>query len=214
MKQETGPSGQAGCEDIDVAARHAQVMGTRPRIAPIPNEAIDAASWDLVNAVRESAGLGRTTDMPAFTRLMAKHPQIFRRQMEMGAALFGGRIPPRERELAVLRISWLGGAPYEWGEHVEISKRCGLSPDEIERVTRGSSAAEWNEHEAAILRGVEELLADSAISDATWSTLARYWDEPQLIEFPMMVGQYLCTAFLLNSLHVQLPDGNAGLYHR
>lgn len=214
MTQETGQSGPAGCGDMDVAARHAQVMGSRPRIAPIPNEAIDAASWDLVNAVRQSAGLGPTTDMPAFTRLMAKHPQIFRRQMEMGAALFGGRIPPRARELAVLRISWLGGAPYEWGEHVEIGKRCGLSPDEIERVTKGSSAPEWNEHEAAILRGVEELLADAAISDATWSTLARYWDEPQLIEFPMMVGQYLCTAFLLNSLHVQLPDGNAGLYHR
>ena len=145
---------------------------------------------------------------------MAKHPQIFRRQMEMGAALFGGRIPPRERELAVLRVSWLAGAPYEWGEHVEIGKRCGLSAEEVERVTEGSSGAGWSEQDAAILRGVEELLEGAAMSDATWSTLAKSWDEQQLIEFPMMVGQYLCTAFLLNSLHVQLPDGNAGLGQR
>lgn len=65
---------------------------------------------------------------------MAKHPAIFHRQMEMGNVLFNGRIPPRERELAVLRVSWLAGAPFEWGEHVEIGKRCGLSPPEIERV--------------------------------------------------------------------------------
>lgn len=30
----------------------------------------------------------------------------------------------------------------------------------------------------------------------------------------MMVGQYLTTAFLLNSLHVQLGEGNAGLAQR
>jgi len=29
-----------------------------------------------------------------------------------------------------------------------------------------------------------------------------------------MIGQYLTTAFLLNSLHVQLGAGNRGLDHR
>ena len=69
-------------------------------------------------------------------------------------------------------------------------------------------------HDAAILRAVEELLADFAISDATWATLAASWDEQQMIELPMMVGQYLTTAFILNSLHVQLGAGNKGLDHR
>ena len=74
--------------------------------------------------------------------------------------------------------------------------------------------AAWNAHDAAILRAVEELLADFAISDATWATLAASWDEQQMIELPMMVGQYLTTAFILNSLHVQLGAGNKGLDHR
>lgn len=198
----------------DAAERHAQVLGDGPRIEAMPNERIDAASWDLVNTLRASAGAPPTDDMPAFMRLMAKHPPIFHRQMEMGNVLFNGRISPREREIAVLRISWLAGAAFEWGEHVEIGKRSGLSAEEIERITRGSAAAGWNEHDAAILRAVEELLADYAISDATWATLAKSWDEPQLIELPMMIGQYLTTAFLLNSLRVQLGDQNAGLAHR
>lgn len=205
---DTGPAG------YDAEARHAQVLGSGPRIPAIPNEEIDEASWSLVNTIRAKAGAPPTTDMPAFLRLMARHPEIFRCQMEMGTALFTGKIPPRERELAVLRISWMGGAAFEWGEHVEIGKRCGLTAQEIERVTQGSSAPGWSALDAAILRGVEELMADSAVSQATWAVLADAWDDAQLIEFPMMVGQYLTTAFLLNSLHVQLGEGNRGLAHR
>ena len=91
--------------------------------------------------------------------------------MEIGTVLFKGLIPARERELAVLRIGWLAGAPYEWGEHVKISQRYGVSREEIARTKLGSSAAGWTDHEAAILRGVEELLEDFALSDATWETL-------------------------------------------
>lgn len=198
----------------EVAPRHAQILGDAPRVDPLPNETIDPASWDLVNTLRESAGAGRTTDMPAFMRTMAKHPALFHRQMEMGNVLFNGRIPPRTREIAVLRISWLAGAAFEWGEHVEIGKRAGLSQEEIERIMQGSAASGWNEHDAAVLRAVEELLADFAISDATWALLAKVWDEAQLIELPMMIGQYLTTAFLLNSLQIKLGQGNQGLAHR
>lgn len=205
---------ETGRGGYETAQRHGQVLADGPRIEAIPNDQIDAQSWDLVNTLRAAAGAPPTDEMPAFMRLMAKHPPIFHRQMEMGNVLFNGRISPREREIAVLRISWLAGAAFEWGEHVEIGKRAGLSSEEIERITHGSSAAGWNEHDAAILRAVEESLADFAISDGTWATLARSWDEQQLIELPMMIGQYLTTAFLLNSLHVQLGAGNKGLDHR
>ena len=205
---------QTGSGGYETAQRHGQVLGAGPRIEAIPNEQIDAASWDLVNTLREAAGAPPTDDMPGFMRLMAKHPPLFHRQMEMGNVLFNGSISPRQREIAVLRISWLAGAAFEWGEHVEIGKRAGLSTEEIDRVTQGSSAAGWSMHDAAILRAVEELLADFAISDATWATLAKSWDEQQLIELPMMIGQYLTTAFLLNSLQVQLGAGNRGLDHR
>jgi alkylhydroperoxidase family enzyme len=198
----------------DPTRRHAQVLGDGPRIEALPNDEIDEQSWALVNDLREAAGAGRTTVMPEFMRLMAKHPPIFHRQMEMGSVLFNGEIPARERELAVLRISWLAGAAYEWGEHVEIAKRSGLSDVEIERITRGSSGSDWSDHDAAILRATEELLTDFAISDETWLTLSRAWNEQQLIELPMMVGQYLTTAFLLNSLNVRLAEGNLGLMHR
>lgn len=205
---ETGPI------PCDIVARQAQVVGDGPRIAPLKQAEMDPADLALCIGIRESVGVFEHSVIPEYMLTMIKHPEIFRCQMEMGTAIFQGRISPRERELAVLRVGWLTQAPYEWGQHVAIAKRYGLSDEEVERVTQGSDAEEWNEHDSAILRGVEELLGDHALSDATWAVLAKTWDEAQLIEFPMMVGQYVATAYVQNSLRIVLEGGNTGLDRR
>lgn len=198
---------------FDIAAREAHVVGDGPRIAAVADEEVDEEARQLIVSVRSGAGAPPMGEVPEYMRTMVKHPDIFRCQMEMGAVLFRGRIPARERELAVLRVGWLCRAPYEWGQHVAIGYRVGLTADEISRVRIGSDATGWNAHEAAILRGVEELLAEKALSDETWATLALTWDEAQLIEYPMMVGQYVATAYVQNSLRIPLEGGNPGLAH-
>ena len=206
---------QSGFVDIDVAARQAQVVGEGPRIAPLSVGDMTAAQVDMCIAIRASIGVETNPALvPEYMRTMIRHPDIFRCQMEMGTALFMGAIPARERELAVLRVGWLCGAPYEWGQHVEIAQRYGLTADEIDRVTRGSSDPAWGAHDRAILRGVEEMLGDAAIAQGTWDVLAATWNEAQLIEFPMMVGQYVATAYVQNSLRVRLVDSNPGLTRR
>lgn len=196
---------------FDMAARHAEVVGSSPRIAPLKQAELGADSLDLCVAIRESVGVHEHSVIPDYMLTMVKHPAIFRCQMEMGTALFQGQLPARERELAVLRVGWLMRAPYEWGQHVVIAKRYGLTDEEVERTTQGSAAAGWSAHDQAILRGVEELIGDASISDATWAVLAEVWDEPQLIEFPMMVGQYVATAYVQNALRIGLAAGNPGL---
>jgi alkylhydroperoxidase family enzyme len=196
-----------------IAAREAEVTGEQ-RVAAMPLSELPQEAWDVVNTIRTAIGLGPAIDMPGYSLTMAKHPAIFRRQLEMGTAIFGGKLPARERELAVLRIGWLLGAPYEWGEHVDIGQRYGVTKEEIERVIEGSGAPGWTEHEAAILRAIEEILANQTVSDATWATLAKTWDEVQLLEFPMMVGQYVCTAIVQNTLRIRLENGNPGLTYR
>lgn len=205
---------ETGSIPVDIEARHAHVVGDGPRILPLRREEVDDEARQIVDRVRASAQGSKADELPEYMRTVLKHPAIFRCQMEMGTAIFRGQIPPRERELAVLRIGWLCQAPYEWGEHVDIGKLRGLTAEEIERVTAGSSAAGWQEHDRAILRGVEELLAEHALSDATWNTLAKTWNEAQMIEFTMMVGQYVATAFVQNSLRIRLAPDNPGLSHR
>ena len=89
-----------------------------------------------------------------------------------------------------------------------------LSSEEFERVTQGSRATGWSEHEEAILRATEELFGSAMISDATWEVLSRRFNSRQLIELPVVVGQYQAAAFYQNSLRLRLLNGNLGLEAR
>jgi alkylhydroperoxidase family enzyme len=197
-----------------IAAREADIMGKPQRIPELAPEDIDGAARELIATIRGSVGVTDNSHIPGYFRTMVKHPAIFRTQLAMGTAIFRGEIPPRERELAVVRIGWLNRAPYEFGEHVDIAKRYGITAEEIEYILVGSTHPHWNAHEAAVLRGVEQLLASQMIDDATWATLAETWSEAQLIEFPMMVGQYVATAYVQNALRMTLASDNPGLTYR
>jgi alkylhydroperoxidase family enzyme len=153
--------------------------------------------------------------LPEIVRTMLRHAELFAVHTAVGLQLLArGALSLRDRELAVLRIAWLCQAPYEWGEHVLVGKRFGFTSEDIARVVCGPNAEGLDEHESAILRAVDELHGDSMISDATWSTLAKRLDERQLIELPIIVGQYQTVAYYQNSLRLRLHTGNFGLKAR
>jgi alkylhydroperoxidase family enzyme len=203
-------------EPFDVDARMAQIAGKPQRVEMLAFEDLSEDQLDMINRLRAGAGAGPATaeNIPEFFLVAVKHPALFKHQVEGGTLFYNGTIPKRERELAVLRLAWRCRAPYEWGEHVDIAKRNGVTGEEIERVTQGSAAPGWSELDAAVLRAVEELLDDTMISDATWDTLAKNWSEQQLMEFPMLIGAYIATAFQQNSLRLRLAPDNPGLSHR
>ncbi|VWX52996.1 carboxymuconolactone decarboxylase family protein [Novosphingobium sp. 9U] len=199
----------------DIIERERHVVGEAPRIEPLADDALTQTDIDLINTVRAGAGAGPYVgSAPEYMRTMLRHPELFRSQMDLGTVLYNGVIPPVQRELAILRVAWLCGAPYEWGQHVGIANRLGIGAEAVERARQGSQADGWTEHERAILAGVEELIEDKAVSDATWTTLARSWDEAQLIEFPMLVGQYVATAYVQNTLRSRLEGCEEGLSRR
>ena len=199
---------------FDIDAREAEIIGKPQRIKSLTPDEFDEDAKALVVEVRRTLGL-QTVEIPAVFGLMLRHPGLFKCQMDMGVQLLGkGALSARERELAILRVGWLCRAPFEWGEHVDIAKRYGVTAEEIERVTQGASAPGWSEHDRAILKAVEELLGNQMIADETWNLLARTWTERQLLEFPMLVGVYYATALQQNSLRVPLAADNRGLRHR
>ena len=134
---------------------------------------------------------------------LARHPRLLRRWAPFGRRLLAGELPRRDRELLILRTGWRCGAEYEWGQHVRLGRLAGLTREEIARIGEGPDVDGWSAFDGALLRAADELHDDGAITDDTWGTLARRYDERQLIEVPMVVGQYHLVSFTLRSLEVQ-----------
>ena len=124
--------------------------------------------------------------------------------------LFKSTLPPRDREILILRIGWLCQAEYEWGQHVIIGKQCGLNDEEIIRIIEGPDVEGWNSFDAALLRAVDELYIDAFISDSTWQNLSEKYNTHQLIDLVFTVGQYNLVSMVLNTLGVQLEEGIDG----
>ena len=144
-------------------------------------------------------------------RTLAAHPKLLKRWLVFGNhILYKSTLPPRERELLILRTGWLCRAEYEWGQHVVIGKKAGLSSDEINRIKEGPDAPGWSEQDATLLRAVDELHSQAFISDPVWNALAASYDTQQLLDLIFTVGQYNLVSMALNTLGVQLDEGVAG----
>ncbi|MCJ2180219.1 carboxymuconolactone decarboxylase family protein [Novosphingobium album (ex Hu et al. 2023)] len=204
----------------DVEKRHEEVLGKPPRLPPLDRQSVA----DEVQATTQRLRGGVLADQPPlplevipeimFT--MCRFPDMWHKMIDLTIEIQGGnaKLEVRDRKLAILRTGWLCQAPYEFGEHVNQSRRAGLTAEEIERITVGSSAPGWNDHERAILKAVEELHADAMVSDATWAQLSKKLTEHQLVELLVLVGQFVATAYFQNSLRLRLEANNEGLRAR
>ena len=173
-----------------------------PRIPPLPPENRDPRVEELLAPIRRPDG----TDLNIFATL-AHHPKLLKRWSAFGGTLlYGGRLDGRDRELLILRTAHNCEADYEWHQHVAIAKAAGLTDDEIQRVPAGLQSDEWTADDRTLIAAADELHDTARISDATWEQLASRYDEQQLIEVCMVVGQYHLVAFTLNSLGVEVES--------
>ena len=145
------------------------------------------------------------------SKTLAHHPTLAAAWTTFARYVLGDNtLPPRDRELLILRIGYLRGAEYEWGHHSRIGRQAGLSDEEIVRVTRGPEATGWSSFDRALLRAVDELHRDADISDRTWADLSARYDTKQLMDVVFTVGQYNLVSMALKTFRVPMDEGLEG----
>jgi alkylhydroperoxidase family enzyme len=184
-----------------LASRASGPRLSTPRIAPM--DPVTPAQKALVAAQMRPDG----TLFNLYRTLMV-HPVLYGPRARFGSYLQrDSLLPPKTRELAIMRTAYNIGASYEWSHHVEAAKAAGFSDEEIARIAKGPSAAGWNYDQRAVLSAADELRREAFVSDATWKELARHYDIKQMIEIVYTVGGYSMTGFAINSFGIQTePD--------
>lgn len=179
----------------------------RPRIAPLETKEWDPALLEAATGNRPAEMGAPETPVLNVLKTVANHPKLAKHFLGWaGQLLLRSSLPPRDREMAILRVGWLCRATYEWTHHVEIGlEHAGLSNADIDKVKAGAVPGSMAADDV-LLRAVDELLGDHFISDPTWAALAARFDQTQSMDLVFVVGNYTMISMALNSFGVQLED--------
>ena len=174
-----------------------------PRLQPIAPDQWTPQQREMIAPQIRSDG----SVLKLYTTLI-RHPRLYAPRASFGIYLHQETsLPPRTRELLIMRTAFLIGAEYEWGHHVQHARAAGFTDEEIARIATGPGASGWSEEHRAVLRAADELRREAFITDRTWETLARSYNARQLIEIVFTVGGYTMTGLAINSFGIQLEPG-------
>ncbi len=168
---------------------------------------------DVADFSAEQAALvGEWTHLN-FSRVLVRHPALYRAFMPYIAQVIpGSALPPRDREVLVVRTLALGGDVYETHHHVQIALKAGMSETHIAAVRAAdASLSEWDQ---TLVRAADELVRRQKLGDASWAALGARYTQAQQMEVVFLVGCYNVMAMLTNSFGIALesdPQADAKL---
>jgi 4-carboxymuconolactone decarboxylase len=171
-----------------------------PRLHPIPAAERTPEQQQLLEKVRSEKHI--------FTTLV-HHPELFDVfQRFSGRLLFRSSLTATEREILILRTAYRAGSGYEWVQHVEIATSVGLDAQVIAQLDKDEPVLD-DPHVALLVGAADELAVQRYLEQPTWEALRQTYNDQQMIEICMLVGNYAMIAGVLKSLHVQVEDGQA-----
>ena len=175
----------------------------KPRVEPLSESQWSDAVREMLQPIKKAQG-----EVPNIFKTLANHPDLMRRWLVFANhILFKSTLPPRERELIILRIGWVCQAEYEWAQHVRIGQQAKLTDEEIHRIKAGAQAPGWSDRDQLLLKATDELHKAAHVSDTTWQGLSKYYNTQELMDVVFTIGQYNLVSMALNTLGVQLDPG-------
>jgi alkylhydroperoxidase family enzyme len=156
-----------------VAAASKATRLKTPRIAPLRREDWTAEQREMIAPQIEPDG----SVMNTYATIL-RHPRIYTPRATFGLYLRReSSLPPKAREMLIMRTAHLIGTQYEWHHHLEGARAAGLTDRDIARIAEGPNAAGWSEEDRALLRAADDLRREAFITTPVWIALAKSYTQ-------------------------------------
>jgi alkylhydroperoxidase family enzyme len=181
------------------------VLPAKPRIAPLPE-----SQWTEEHRQRIAKFLPEGVRPGNSFRTLLNVPELVDRTMTFyNYVTRDSSLPPRIRELLILRTAWLHGSDVIWRERMPFARKAGLTTEELRRIAQGPAAG-WEPFEANLLRMADQLFRNSFVNDDVFKTMATRYDTCNSMDAGMTVADVASLSLLYNTLGVQPDEASAG----
>ncbi len=140
---------------------------------------------------------------------LLRSPVLGQRMFDLLAYLrWNTSLPLRLNEFAILIVGRIWRSQVEWFAHVPIATKAGLSPAIIADLKAKKRPENMPPEEAIVYDFVTELLANHAVSDATFGRAKQILGgEQQVVDLTAVAGTYITLAMLLAMAEQGVPEG-------
>ena len=170
------------------------------RIQELTPENMTPEQTEAWKALRSSGGILGGPNI-AYLRI----PRLIPINQALVGYLRSNSLPPRLRQLVVLRTVKYWGAKFAWGVHVPLSLKEGVEQDIIDAIERGEEAVSASPRDRAALRVCTELLEKRGVSDEAYRAAIDEFGEGGLADIVVTMGFYSMTSFTLNTFEIDPP---------
>jgi AhpD family alkylhydroperoxidase len=118
-------------------------------------------------------------------------------------------LPGALRELVIMRVASLNGAPYEADQHAPIALKEGITPAQLQALDRWQDSPLFDEDQRAALAYTDAMTRDIRVPQAVFDAVRARMGERLVVELTATIAAYNMVSRFLEALQVHTGDEHA-----
>ena len=152
---------------------------------------IDESHTALATLIAKLKGARRGKLLNLY-RVLLNSPSIADAWQEFNSVIrFKTGLDDQARELAIMRVSQLNGADYQFQIHAsKYAPEANITPQQIAALDVGANSNLFQPAHRALLAYATAMTRDIDVPDAVFSKLKQHYSDTQIVELTVLVGAY------------------------
>jgi 4-carboxymuconolactone decarboxylase len=127
------------------------------------------------------------------------------------AAVTGGTLDARTRELAILVACRETNYNLEWNAHEPSAVRAGVDAKLIDIVRKKGALTGLDEKDATVLRLGRQLYTDKKVDSATFAKVIQFWGKRGAMDMVAVMNTYAVSGYFAIAVDERSPEGRPSL---
>jgi len=178
----------------------AQIRLPQPRIPRLKWEDVTPADRVILDPAN-SRQLTSTAATYGYNPNLYAPRQILSDYLRVNSPL--AKTAPSVHEAVIMRVALHNRSQIEWAAHQRFGREKGMTQSQVRGVIEGHSAAVWKPSESVLMKAVDEVQLEAAISDNTWKELGSHFNRRQIIDIVFTAAGYRLITTGQNALGLQ-----------
>lgn len=118
----------------------------------------------------------------------------------------GRKLPPRLRELAIIRTGIVGDSRFEYSQHLKVARMVGVTEDKLAAIKGWPTSDKFTAAERAVMQAADELVGRNLVEDETFAALKSHLPDEQIMELFYVIGLWRMHGMIARALHLEFDN--------